>query len=238
MSRFGDGRCVLVTGAARGLGAEIARRLAAEGAQVLAGDVREPETSTPGVHALRLDVTLEEDWREALGDAARLGGLRGLVNNAGIYEPKPILETDPALFERHMRVNALGTFLGLRLCAEPMAAAGGGAVVNMSSVAGQRSPKGAAAYAATKWAIRGLTKSAALEFGELGVRVNSVHPGLIDTPMTAGIPAERKADRVAATPLGRIGEPADVAEAVLYLLSDAASFVTGAEITVDGGVSL
>lgn len=236
--RFADGRCVLVTGAARGLGAEIARRLAAEGATVLAGDVREAGAPVEGVTPLRLDVTQEADWRAALAEAARRGGLRGLVNNAGIYEPRPILQTDAELFERHMRVNALGTFLGLRLCAEPMAAAGGGAVVNMSSVAGQRSPAGAGAYAATKWAIRGLTKSAALEFGPLGVRVNSVHPGLIDTPMTAAIPADRKAARVAATPLGRIGEAPDVAEAVLYLLADAASFVTGAEITVDGGVSL
>lgn len=237
-----DGRTMIVTGGARGLGAETARRLAAEGAHVVVGDLLEAEGAALareiGGLFVRMDVGEEADWGATLAAAEALGPLRGLVNNAGLYAPRPILETDAALFERHMRVNAFGCFLGLRLCAEPIARAGGGAVVNMSSVAGQRAPKAAAAYAASKWAIRGLTKAAAIEFGPLGVRVNSVHPGLIDTPMTEAIPAERKAARVEATPLGRIGAASDVAGAVLYLLSDDAAFVTGAEITVDGGVSL
>ncbi len=237
-----DGRAVLVTGAARGIGAAIARCLAHGGARVLVADVLEAEGAAladeVGGAFVRLDVTDEAGWAAALAAAARLGPLRGLVNNAGVHLAATVLETAPAEFERVMRVNVLGAFLGLRLCAPAIAEAGGGAVVNMSSVAALRSPRGQAAYAASKWAIRGLTKAAAGELGASGVRVNSVHPGLIDTPMTQPFPADRIAARVEATPLGRIGRPEDVADTVAYLFSDAAAFVTGAELTVDGGVSL
>lgn len=240
--RFADGRAVIVTGGARGLGAEIARRLAAEGARVLVADVLVEEgrgvAAELGGAFARLNVAVEADWRAALDIAAALGPIRGLVSNAGVHLAATVLDTSPDDFERVMRINVTGAFLGLRLCAPAIAAAGGGAIVNMSSVAAMRAPRGQAAYAASKWAIRGLTKAAAGEMGAMGVRVNSVHPGLIDTPMTAPFPAERIAARVEATPLGRIGRPRDVADAVAYLLSDEAAFVTGAELTVDGGVSL
>ena len=192
MARF-QGKVVLISGGARGQGAAEARLLVAEGAKVVIGDVLDAEgqrlageLGSAAVY-LRHDVTEEADWAKAIDAAQALGGLHGMVNNAGIFIPRPILETDAALFERHMRVNQLGCFLGMKAVAGPMERSGGGSIVNISSVAGLRGSPGAIAYSATKWALRGMTQAAAIEFAPRGIRVNSVHPGPIDTEMLSGM---------------------------------------------------
>jgi 3alpha(or 20beta)-hydroxysteroid dehydrogenase len=166
------------------------------------------------------------------------GGLTGMVNNAGIYTPKPLMETDAALFERHMRVNQLGCFLGMQAVVPAMERSGGGSIVNISSTAGLRGSPGAIAYSGTKWALRGMTKAAAVDLAPRGIRVNSVHPGPIDTDMVKVWSNEQRATRLSQIPIGRIGEADDVARAVLFLLSEESSYMTGAELAVDGGASL
>jgi 3alpha(or 20beta)-hydroxysteroid dehydrogenase len=169
MARCQD-KVVIISGGARGQGAAEARLLVAEGAKVVIGDVLEAEgrklAEELGSRAmfLRHDVTEEGDWAKAVQAAERLGGLHGMVNNAGIFVPRSLMETDAALFERHMRVNQLGCFLGMKAVADLMERSGGGSIVNISSVAGLRGSPGAIAYSATKWALRGMTKAAAIRF--------------------------------------------------------------------------
>ncbi len=239
-----DGRVVLITGGARGQGAAAARLFVAEGAKVVVGDVLDPEgeqlvcelgVASAYVHH---DVTSEADWKEAVAAAERMGGLHGLVNNAGIFLPKPLLETEVELFERHMRVNQLGCFLGMREAASPMERSGGGSIVNVSSVAGLRGIPGSFAYTGTKWAIRGLTKAAAIDLAPRGIRVNSIHPGPIDTPMRGVRTVEQTKNRLAKVPMGRVGTAEEVARLTLFLLSDDSSYVTGAEVAIDGGMAL
>jgi 3alpha(or 20beta)-hydroxysteroid dehydrogenase len=165
-----------------------------------------------------------------------MGGLNGLVNNAGIYRPTTIQETDAALMEAHFRVNQLGVFLGLKMAAPLLKRCNGGSIVNISSTAGLQGIPNAIAYVGTKWAVRGMTKAAAIELASSNIRVNSVHPGLIDTEMLS---AREDLDRRAALiPLKRMGTAADVAHLVLFLLSDESAYITGAEISVDGALSL
>jgi 3alpha(or 20beta)-hydroxysteroid dehydrogenase len=183
-------------------------------------------------------ITSEADWAAAIGAAEAWGGLHGMVNNAGIYIPKSLAETDTALFERHVRINQLGCFLGMRDVAGPMERSGGGAIVNISSVAGLRGSPGAIAYSATKWALRGMTKAAAVEYAPRGIRVNSVHPGPIDTEMLNVRTPEQNQRRVQMVPMQRMGTAEEVAKLVLFLLSDDAVYITGAEVAIDGGVSL
>ncbi len=238
------GKVVLISGGARGQGAAEARLLVAEGAKVVIGDVLEAEggrlASELGNAAIfvRHDVTQEADWAKAVAAAESLGGLHGMVNNAGIFIPRPLLETDAALFERHMRVNQLGCFLGMKVVAGAMERSGGGSIANISSVAGLRGSPGAIAYSATKWALRGMTKAAAIDFAPRGIRVNSVHPGPIDTEMLHVRTLEENQRRLQQVPMKRMGTPDEVAKLVLFLLSDESSYITGAEITIDGGVSL
>lgn len=243
MARF-DGKVVIISGGARGQGAAEARLLVAEGAKVVIGDVLEAdgrkladELGSAAVF-LRQDVTQEADWAAAVAAAEKCGGLHGLVNNAGIYVPKSLMETDAALFERHMRVNQLGCFLGMKAVADLMERSGGGSIVNISSVAGLRGSTRAIAYSSTKWALRGMTKAAALEFAPRNIRVNSVHPGPIDTDMLSVRTPEQNAQRVQQVPMKRMGTAEEVAKLVLFLLSDDSAYMTGAEVAIDGGATL
>ena len=240
-----DGRTALVTGGARGIGAAIVRRLHAEGANVVITDLlnAEGEALAAGLGQRALfvhhDVADEAGWQAAVAAAVeRFGALHVLVNNAGVYQPGAVEDTSTATFEWMVRVNQTGTFLGMKHALEPMKAAGGGSIVNISSIAGMVGFPGACAYVRTKWAVRGMTKTVAVEFARHRIRVNSVHPGFIDTPMLAGNSDEANAAGIAATPLKRVGQPDDIAAAVAYLAGDGASFVTGTELVVDGGYVL
>jgi len=238
------GKIVLISGGARGQGAAEARLFVAEGARVVIGDVlddegrRLAEELGPEAMFVHQDVTKEEDWGAAIDAARAMGGLHGLVNNAGIYQPKTLLETDAALFERHMRINQLGAFLGMKEVVPLMEQSGGGSIVNVSSVAGLRGSPGAIAYSATKWALRGMTKAAAIDLAPRRIRVNSIHPGPIDTPMLDVRTPEQNERRLQLVPMKRRGTPEEVASLVLFLLSDESGYITGAEVAIDGGATL
>ena len=237
------GKIVVVTGAARGQGRAVSEHLAAEGAAVWAADILDTEGTAvaaawSGAGSLtfsHLDVTSEDDWR-ALADriAERDGRVDGLVNNAGIPARGRLPDVSPSEWRQAIDVNAMGPLLGMQIL-HPLFVRGS-SIVNVVSVAGL-SGHAAAAYTASKWALRGLTRTAALEFGPAGIRVNAIFPGLIDTPLLDGAsPAFRDA-AVAETPLGRIGTPDDISPLIVYLVSDESSYVTGAEIAVDGGLT-
>ena len=238
-----EGKVALISGGARGMGAATARLFVAEGAKVVIGDVLPEVKETAAsigdsAHGVTLDVTDESSWQAAVAETeSRFGKLDILVNNAGILMIKAIADTTEADFRRVLDVNALGVFLGIREAAPAIKRAGGGAIVNLSSVEGLGGNKYVIAYCASKFAVRGMTKSAALELAVDGIRVNSVHPGGIDTPMVRAFAP--KDEHVASVgkqvPLKRTGTPEEVAEAVAWLASDASSYVTGAELAVDGG---
>jgi 3alpha(or 20beta)-hydroxysteroid dehydrogenase len=241
-----DGRVALVTGGSGGQGSAEARRLAAEGAAVVIADVSDEagvELATelgPSAIYCHLDVTAEEDWRRAVvaGQAA-FGQINALVNNAGIsLPPQSIVKTPVSDYRRVIEVNQVGAFLGIHVVAPEIIAAGGGSIVNVSSVNGFVGGWGIAAYASSKFALRGLTRVAAIELARKGVRVNSIHPGPIDTPMLrdgmpeGSDPVEAMGRAVAA---GRVGSADEVAAMVAFLLSDDASYCYGSEIVLDGG---
>jgi 3alpha(or 20beta)-hydroxysteroid dehydrogenase len=243
MDRLKD-KIIFISGGARGQGAAEARLFISEGAQVVIGDVRESDgrqlASELG-HAATFvphDVMEERAWEAAIDAAKKLGGLHGLVNNAGIYLPRSLMETEIELFERHMRINQLGCFLGMKTVVPLMEQSGGGSIVNISSVAGLRGSPGAIAYSATKWALRGMTKAAAIDLAPRKIRVNSVHPGPIDTEMLHVRTPEQNRQRLQLVPMKRMGTAEEVASLVLFLLSDESAYVTGAEIAIDGGASL
>lgn len=243
MARF-DGKVFLLSGGARGLGAAQARRLVAEGARVVLGDVLEDlgqelaaQLGTAATF-VRLDVTSATAWRVAVDAAERTGPLHGLVNNAGIFVPAPIEDTAEELFERHMRVNQLGTFLGMQAVVPALERTGGGSIVNISSSAGLRGVPHAIAYTATKWAVRGMTKAAAIELADRGIRVNSVHPGMVDTDMLRIRPAQENQFQAERQPIKRLATADEIAGLVLFLLSDESLYMTGAEVAMDGGRSL
>ncbi len=243
MARFTD-RVYLISGGARGLGEAQARGLVAEGGQVVIGDVlvEDGEKLARELGAActfqPLDVTSEAQWASAVVVAEKAGKLYGLVNNAGVYTPVSIRETDTIQFERHTRVNQLGTFLGMRAVVSAFERAGGGAIVNMSSTVALRSAPNAIAYTATKWAVRGMTKAAALELADKNIRVNSVHPGPIDTDMLNVRTREENHRRVQQVPMKRLGTREEIAGLVLFLLSDESRYMTGSEVAMDGGAAL
>lgn len=242
MARF-DGKIILISGGARGQGAAEARQLVREGAQIVIGDVLEDQgralaaelgaAATFVVH----DVTKPTDWDKAVQTARARGGLHGLINNAGIFQPKTLMETEVALWERHVRINQTGCFLGMKAVVPAMERSAGGSIVNISSSAGLHGSAPTFAYSATKWAIRGMTKSAALDLASRNIRVNSVHPGPIDTEMLNVRTPEQNAARLTQVPLKRQGTADEVAQLVLFLLSGESAYITGAEIAIDGGVS-
>ncbi len=243
MDRLKD-KIILISGGARGQGAAEARLCVAEGARVVIGDLLEDQgralAAELGQSAsfVRHDVTVEADWARAIAAATALGGLHGMVNNAGIYQPATLMETDVAMFERHMRVNQLGCFIGMKAVVPLMEKSGGGSIVNISSTAGLRGSPGAIAYSSTKWALRGMTKAAALDLAPRKIRVNSIHPGPIDTEMLHVRTPEQNAARLELVPMKRMGTVDEIANLVLFLLSDESSYCTGAEVAIDGGSTL
>lgn len=237
-----DGKVALISGGSRGMGAEDARALVAEGAKVVIGDILDDEgkalaeeinASTPdSCRYVHLDVTQADQWEAAVATAVgEFGKLNVLVNNAGTVALGFIGQFDMAKWQKVIDVNLTGTFLGMQASVEAMKAAGGGSIINISSIEGLRGAVMVHPYVASKWAVRGLTKSASLELGAHNIRVNSVHPGFIRTPMTKHFP-----DNMLRIPLGRPGQPEEVATFVVFLASDESRYATGAEFVMDGGL--
>jgi len=237
-----DGKVAVVTGAARGQGAAEARLFAAEGAFVVLCDVRFDDARHVAgeigdrAHALSLDVADETSWVAAVEQAVdRFERIDVLVNNAAIYRSgTPLVSTTLEDYRSLIEVNQIGVFLGMRAVAPVMTQHHAGSIVNVSSLAGMNGQPGAVGYVASKFAVRGMTKVAALELGPLGIRVNSIHPGVIDTPMIEGAVERFPTRRL---PAQRVGQPEDVASLALFLASDESSFCTGAEFVIDGGHS-
>ena len=241
-----ENKVAFISGGARGMGATEARLFSREGCQVVIGDLRddlgrqvEAEINDLGGECLfvHLDVTDEKSWQDAMAAAvARFGKLDILVNNAGIYRPETVENTTIENWDTTMSVNAKGVFLGTKTAIPELRKAGGGSIVNISSVAGLVGNHISSAYTASKGAVRLFTKSTAIQHAADGIRCNSVHPGTIETDMTADLLAgEGREDRLSRTPLGRLGQPEDIAYGVLFLASDEASFMTGSELVIDGG---
>lgn len=250
------GRVALVTGGARGLGAAAAKALAAKGAKVVVTDIADGSETAAAIDGayVKHDVTSEDEWVAAVAFAKdTFGGLDILVNNAGVFWLKPIVMESLEDFRKMQQINVEGVFLGLKHALPAIAERaqqwdGGGAVVNISSVAGLVGAPNLISYNASKGAVRLMTKAAALEYAPMKVRVNSVHPGIIDTPMMANAAKAIEATTgqgsnttrtqfASRHPLGRMGRDIDVANAVVFLASDAAAFITGSELVVDGGMT-
>ena len=246
-----DGKVALISGAARGQGEAEARLFVAEGAKVVFGDVLDDlgevvaKDLGDAAHYLHLDVRQEGDWSAAVAEAeSRFGKLDVLVNNAGVLDMGTLThETTLEAYMRVVEINQIGVFLGMRAAIPALLRAGGGAIVNTSSTNGLAGYGGTIAYTASKFAVRGMTKNVALEYGAAGIRCNSIHPGGVDTPMTrpdenlGGFTDEDQTAAWAMTPLPRIGQPEEIARMALFLASDESSYCTGAEFVVDGGMT-
>ncbi len=242
-----DGKVALITGGAAGMGAADARLFAEEGAQVVVTDVADDAgkdlANEIGQKAayLHLDVSQEEEWAEVIGMVQdQFGSPTVLVNNAGILKFAPLAATTLDDYQQVIQINQVGVFLGMRAVLDGMMAAGGGSIINVSSIEGMFGGPGLTAYAASKFAVRGMTKVAAVELGSFGIRVNSIHPGAIDTPMTrqAGMGQVDMNKFFGRTvPLKRAGLPEEVARVALFLASDDSAYCTGTEFVVDGGAT-
>jgi 3alpha(or 20beta)-hydroxysteroid dehydrogenase len=244
MGRADDGRVkdkvALITGGAhaRGMGGASAKMLVEQGAKVVIGDILDDEGAAlaaelgDAVRYVHLDVTSPDDWKAAVDTAVgAFGKLNVLVNNAGIVQVGPLKTLDVSKWQKVLDVNLTGPMLGIKAVIEPMIAAGGGSIINISSIEGMRGAAWVHSYVSSKWGLRGLTKSAALELAPEKIRVNSIHPGFIRTPMTKHLP-----DDMVTAPMGRAGTPEEVATFVVFLASDESSFSTGSEYVVDGGL--
>jgi cyclopentanol dehydrogenase len=241
------GKVALISGGARGQGASEARLFAGEGAKVVVGDVLDDlarktadeinaKLGTRAVHAIHLDVTRAADWRAAVEACEKeFGGLDILVNNAGIANMKGIEATSEEEWDAVVNINQKGVWLGMKAAVPAMRRRGGGSIVNISSIFGLIGSAGSAAYHGTKGAVRLLTKAAAVQYAPDKIRANSIHPGVIFTPMVDAVPREDIQPVIDMTPMKRGAHPDEVGWAVLFLASDEASFVTGSELVVDGG---
>jgi 3alpha(or 20beta)-hydroxysteroid dehydrogenase len=234
------GKVAIITGAARGQGAAEAMLFAAQGAKVVLGDVLEEGRAVAdrigkAATFVKMDIRKEDDWQAAVEAAEAFGPLNVLINNAAVVHFASITGTTLEDWERVIGINQTGTFLGMRSVIEPMKRAGGGSIVNVSSIDGLQAKNGIVAYAATKWAIRGMTKVAALELGHHGIRVNSLHPGGIDTLMGNPTGMENYDDFYKRYPIPRAGRPEEIAQLALFLASDESSYSTGSEFVADGG---
>lgn len=244
MGRLQD-KVAIVTGGAQGQGAAIVRSFVAEGAQVVVADIAKEAGQAladelgANAHFAEHDVSDEASWQRVVDDAGeRFGPVSVLANNAGILRFGDIERMPAGEVELLWRVNQLGCFLGMQAVSRVMCEEGRGSIINASSVEGLAGMAGCTAYAATKWAIRGMTKCAAMELGPKGVRVNSVHPGMIDTPMTRVHGGDAAmAFGASKVPLRRVGYPEDIAPLYVFLASDESAYVNGAEISIDGGVT-
>lgn len=237
-------KVALVTGGARGLGAAAVRMMIKEGARVVFGDVLDAEgealqeelgDSAVFVH---MDVTEQSDWNAAIERAEKIGPLNVLVNNAAVVHMAALSETTDEDYMRVFKINQFGTFIGIRSVIEPMKRAGSGSIINVSSIDGLHSAAGLSAYSSTKWAVRGLTKNAAIELGQYGIRVNSVHPGGMYTAMGGSEFAsveDLNESTYSRFPIPRVGMPEEVAQLILFLATDEASYSTGSEFVADGG---
>ena len=244
MARLNN-KVAIITGGARGMGAATTRLFAAQGAKVVIADVLDADGEKLAAELsgkaifVHHDVTSEDSWNNVIAKSQeKFGGVDILVNNAGVLLFRTIAETSLADFQRVIGINLNGTFLGTKLVGAHMVARGKGSIVNISSADGMKGANGLGAYCSSKWGIRGLTRVAAMEFGHKGVRVNSVHPGGIDTAMgnPYAEPKESVNKRYTMVPLQRVGEPDEVAQTSLFLASDDSSYLCGAEIAVDGGM--
>ena len=245
-----DGKVALISGAARGMGRAEARLFAAEGAKVAICDVLDVEGKAvaeeigPDALYQHLDVTSEDEWEAAVAaTTSAFGKLDVLVNNAGIAEAAPLAEMTLDSYRRVTEVNQTGVFLGMRAVVEAMTAAGGGSILNISSIDGLVGMNNLTSYVASKWAVRGMTKVAAMELAERNIRVNSIHPGFILTTLgveegvdPAEVHALLDAHAKRLTPMGRAGKPEDIANLALFLASDESSYSTGSEFVADGGL--
>ena len=245
MSRRLDGKVALITGSARGQGEAEARRFAAEGAKVAITDLRDVQGEQlaaemgPDTFYQQLDVTREDDWDAAVATTVeRFGRLDILVNNAGIGAFGTLEGLDLKTHHEMIDINLHGVYLGMRAAKAALVATGNGAIVNISSIDGIVGVLGMTSYSGSKFAVTGMTRSAAIELGPLGVRVNSIHPGVINSPMVQEAPPETRArlDRLMdMQPIKRMGEPDEIASLALFLASDEASYITGAQFVIDGG---
>lgn len=238
-----SGQIAIITGAASGQGEAEACLFAEHGCSVVLTDINlkgRDVAARIGMAALFVehDVSSEDSWHNVVLQASEaFGGIDVLVNNAGTYSAAPLQATSAAEFDRLYSINQRGPFLGMAAVIDSMKLRGGGVIINVSSVGGLRGFGGEFAYCTGKWAVRGMTRCAAIDLAPFGIRVNSVHPGPIDTPMVGGVSPEDKALWASNVPAGRFGQPREVAEIVAFLASKRASYMTGAEIVIDGGMT-